>query len=208
MGFFGDIGDFVGDTFSSLTGAGSAIFPFAAGGVNSFGAYSQNREAEEAAQKQMSFQDRMSSTAYQRTMADMKKAGLNPILAYKQGGASSPGGASYQPVNVSAPGVNTALAARRQKEELKLMEAQMVKTYEDAHKAMSESHLNTQLRHNAAQQEKLLKHQTTSASAAAREAELRRHFYSLPEGKASVWIDKMFRSINPFSSSFGPRVNK
>lgn len=68
-----------------------------------FGASKQNKAARQVAQAQMEFQERMSSTAYQRAMADMKKAGLNPMLAYKMGGASSPAGAMPNIQNELAP---------------------------------------------------------------------------------------------------------
>lgn len=48
----------------------------------------------EQAQITRDWQEKMSNTAYQRAMADMAKAGLNPILAGSLGGASTPGGAT------------------------------------------------------------------------------------------------------------------
>lgn len=79
-----------------------------------------NWNAEQTAQ-QMQFQERMSNTAYQRAMTDMKEAGLNPMLAYMNGGASSPSGASAStnPVHTEdfiSKTVGSALAFKQQRD--------------------------------------------------------------------------------------------
>lgn len=96
------------------TALGSGLLGF-------FGQRETNRANVRLAREQMAFQERMSSTAYQRAMADMKKAGLNPMLAFQQGGASSPGGQTARVENEYAAGLNTALSLVRFREELKLL---------------------------------------------------------------------------------------
>jgi hypothetical protein len=75
-----------------------------------------NKQNIQLSREQMAFQERMSNTAYQRAMQDMKIAGLNPILAARQP-ASTPGGSSTRVDSAIGAGVaafnntNSALSA-------------------------------------------------------------------------------------------------
>lgn len=63
------------------------------GGVASYyGQKQTNATNRQIAAENRNWQQMMSNTSYRRSMRDMTKAGLNPILAYQQGGASTPAG--------------------------------------------------------------------------------------------------------------------
>lgn len=118
----------------------AAIPAVASAAANIFGQERANRTnvklAREAmdfssaqAQRQMDFQERMSSTAYQRAMKDMRRAGVNPMLAFMQGGASSPGGAAGAAVaprveNVLDKASSSAMHAVRLRQDLQNLRKQ------------------------------------------------------------------------------------
>ena len=64
--------------------------------TNNSAVLSDRQWAENQAQKQIDFQKMMSDTSWQRGVEDLQKAGLNPALAYMQGGASSAVGSQAQ----------------------------------------------------------------------------------------------------------------
>jgi len=209
MGMFDDFFD---------GGAGGII----SGVTGMFGASQSNKAAQKAAQAQMDFQERMSSTAYQRTMADMKAAGLNPILASKVGGASSPSGASYVPQNELAPlaeglnrSVSTSLEMRRQRAEISNLEASAVKLAQDAKTGRAVEQLTEEQKQktfweglsahflqrmnalDADVHSKLLETTVSSAGAAKAAADIEK---AIDSGRWGEWMRYLSRA-NPLGSS-------
>jgi hypothetical protein len=129
-----------------------------------------NAFSAKQAQKQMDFQKDMSSTAYQRSMADMKTAGLNPMLAYSQGGASTPSGAmgSVQAAKVESalgPAITTALEARRLKKEIGAADSQISLNKATAQQQAAQTELAKTNAKMAASQNDILEMQKPAAYA-------------------------------------------
>ncbi|WNK13350.1 MAG: DNA pilot protein [Microvirus sp.] len=93
-------------------------------GAGLIGGMVNNASSAEQAHRNREFQQKMSSTAHQREVADLKAAGLNPMLSSHGGGASSPSGAVAQTQDAISPAVNSGVSAYSASKQGTLTQAQ------------------------------------------------------------------------------------
>ncbi len=99
--------------------------PWIVAGAAIIGGYMSNRASAKQASVARDEAGRYSGTAHQREVSDLRAAGLNPILSGTGGaGASTPSGmVASQPADY-AGAASTALAAKKNKQEVKLLKTQ------------------------------------------------------------------------------------
>lgn len=134
-----------GDKGSDM-GWGAVIGAAAGIGGGLLGNYLNSREMR----KQRQWMEKMSNTAHQREVEDLRNAGLNPILSATGGnGASTPQGQLIPMEDPIEKGINSALAIRQQESTIGLQDAQ-------AAQAVSQSQLNNSSAKQAEENAKLL----------------------------------------------------
>lgn len=107
---------------------GAAVAGGASALANFIGQRSANRTNIREAEKNRKFQERMRNTQYQSAVEDMRRAGLNPALAYQQGGNASPAGAQATVQSTTEKATGSAQQALMMRKNIQAIQAGIDKT--------------------------------------------------------------------------------
>lgn len=202
-----------------------ALGSLAGGYLGYRGQKETNRLNIQLAREQMAFQERMSSTAHQRQVNDMRLAGLNPILsATGGGGASSPSGASATMGNAGQQlGEALSNSAKSfgdyQREKLALQQMRLTNANiaEQNKQIMSTTAKNIQDTKTAKETETLIKLQQSKTNAETKSAEAmakinqnnvissnnQADVHSSWLGKATPWIKEVSGALGDVTGVIG-----
>lgn len=196
----------MGPMAAPMITAGSSLI---GSGLSYLSGRQTNKMNQAIAREQMAFQERMSSTAYQRGVKDLKKAGLNPMLAYMKGGASTPSGASIAMQNPAAnlggemaAGASSAVAAYKASNESKAIKSRIGLDKELTEAAKQKALSDSASAHKAVSETNILNSQLGAVRA---EAQARKKIAEINETMAvpDAWINRAAPIIGVGASAFG-----